>query len=1728
MIKGEKEYEEKQTKKQIYSIHNGDCAMHGISACDNCKCKRQKKQPKKIVLEAKKETVAKGCTVKLSVKKMLPKGASGKIKWTSSNKRIATVNKKGVVKGKNIGKAVITASVGKAKAKCKITVYKPAKKIKLTSASSYTAKVGDTIKVSAKVISPKKGAEPIKWTSGNEAIATVNKKGVVTCKSPGTAVIKGTSGKKSVRVVVTVQAQTNANTGTPATPSAPGQPAAPSTPSKPTEPTTPETPTNPENPTTKPEDPTEPAEPEEEETAEDILISGKSNDIQWSINRSGLLKIEGTGDYDAERILDDEGENLINVSPWCDYSNIISSAEVNVREITSMAGMFYQCYNLRRVSFTGSDTSKVTDVSNMFYEADYLAVLDLSACDFRNVTNISGFLQDADEIREFRTPLHFNHDEELYWNYEWVEKTDDGKEIIHTYIPKNQDRSITLYAYEKGINRHPDEQGVLETGQTNNIVWTVNEDGLLTITGAGNYELVEYVEDEDYSYYETPWYKYRNVITAAKVSVTEITSVKGMFSDCYSLQEVDFSASDFSKVTDASDLFSYGAISTIKCPIGVNIDIALPNSNYGWYQEDNKTAPFYEMLPRGLTKSVTLNKAKASSFPEDENLLVEGKSGDLNWKIDLNGKLTITGTGNYELQDMEVYNSSLGTYTEHDMPTWAEYRNYITSAVVKVKGLTSTKNMFKMCRSMKSVNMSGTDTSKVTNMSGMFEECVSLVSANISNMDTSNVTNMSYMFYYCSLLSPDVSNFNTSKVTNMSRMFGAGKGLNLDVSNFDTSKVTNMEGMFTSCDFKTLDVSNFDTSKVTSMSSMFSGCSNVTNLDLSSFNVENVENMEWMFRNCYSLETLNTSSFTNSKVLTVDSMFYGCNALKKIDLSGFDFSSLDFEKTDMEEIDTLGLEECTALEEIKCPKNVKVTNSYNPKSQYTLPYVEGKIWIDKNENIYDVLPENLSESITLTRVDGASYVLASGTSGEIQWELRADGNLTVTGQGDFTEKYETDWGDVIDIRTIPWKGYEEKIIKATVSVTGMTDASELFSGCKNLKEVDLAEFDTSEVTTMRSMFNYCSSLTTVNLSECNTTNVTDMSSMFYNCNKLTDIDLSGFDTSNVTDMSHMFSSCYQLSGVDLSKLKTHNVTNMTGMFAYCYALESLDVSGFDTGKVTNMSYMFYYCYQLSSVDVAKFDTSKVQNTERMFDNCFRLKSLNVSNFDISNATNITGMFNGLSGLESLDMSNFKFTELAGGQNIFGNSTYSSFYQLKEIHCPVNVTLDILLPLTDSTKGWVKKNDTSAFYVTFPKNLDVSVTLVPVEEIPENAQIASGVSGGVKWDITGSTLTLAGEGDLNYEYDYSYDDNMPVRPWNQYLSLIKSVKLMTSNMTTTENLFAGYGELENIDLSEFNSKTVTNMSGMFKDCYGLHDLDISALDTKNVTDLSSMVEGCSGLKTIDVSKLDTSSVTNMSCMFEGCSELTALDVSGMDTSNVTDMSYMFGNCSGLTELNIKDLKTSKVTDMSHMFEGCSGLTSLNVNGMDTSNVINMSEMFALCSKLNNLEISGINTSKVTDMSGMFEYCTALASLNLANFNTANVTDMGTMFECCESLESLDLSSFNTQNVKNMGWMFYDCEKLKALDVSSFNTDNVTVAYYMFSYSGLEQLDISTFDFSSLEDSEYYSSSIFGQKLAKIKTPKNVAIDIVLSNDGSVWKDEAGNQYYELPKDKAESITLTKVE
>ena len=117
-----------------------------------------------------------------------------------------------------------------------------------------------------------------------------------------------------------------------------------------------------------------------------------------------------------------------------------------------------------------------------------------------------------------------------------------------------------------------------------------------------------------------------------------------------------------------------------------------------------------------------------------------------------------------------------------------------------------------------------------------------------------------------------------------------------------------------------------------------------------------------------------------------------------------------------------------------------------------------------------------------------------------------------------------------------------------------------------------------------------------------------------------------------------------------------------------------------------------------------------------------------------------------------------------------------------------------------------------------------------------------------------------------------------------------------------------------------------MGGMFSGC-SLTTLDVSNFDTKNVTNMSGMFSHCSTLTTLDLSNFDTKNVTNMSEMFRGCSALTTLDVSNFDTQNVTDMSEMFSNCSALTTLDLSNFDTKNVTTMGNMFMGCEALTTI---------------------------------------------------------------------------------------------------------------------------------------------------------------------------------------------------------
>ena len=253
---------------------------------------------------------------------------------------------------------------------------------------------------------------------------------------------------------------------------------------------------------------------------------------------------------------------------------------------------------------------------------------------------------------------------------------------------------------------------------------------------------------------------------------------------------------------------------------------------------------------------------------------------------------------------------------------------------------------------------------------------------------------------------------------------------------------------------------------------------------------------------------------------------------------------------------------------------------------------------------------------------------------------------------------------------------------------------------------------------------------------------------------------------------------------------------------------------------------------------------------------------------------------------------------------------------------------------------------------------------------------------------------------------------------------------------------------------------TDSSGMFFQVFfdGLEnilEIDLSNFDTSKVTNMSFIFSGMSHLTTLDLSNFDTSQVTNMNNMFSGMSNLTTLNLSNFDTSQVTNMSNMFYNMSSLTTLDLSNFDTSKVTNMERMFNNMTNLTTLNLSNFDTSQVTNMSNMFAVTPKLTTLDLSSFNTSKVTNMERMFYGMRNLTILNLSNFNTSNVMSMSNMFSNMSSLTTLDLSNFDTSKVIIMNGMFSGMRNLTILDLSNFDTSKVTDMHDMFS---LENEDI----------------------------------------------------------------------
>ena len=977
--------------------------------------------------------------------------------------------------------------------------------------------------------------------------------------------------------------------------------------------------------------------------------------------------------------------------------------------------------------------------------------------------------------------------------------------------------------------------------------------------------------------------------------------------------------------------------------------------------------------------------------------------GTCEWSIDNAGCLVIRPFNGVS-GTLDDWSGSEGC---EGLPPWYIQRYSILSVRIEsgVVALTCYQ-MFFGCANAATFDLSGLDTSKVTNMSLMFYDCVLPTILNVSGFDTSNVVNISYMFLECEALSSlDVSNFNTSQATNMNGMFCNCFSLtSIDVSNFDTSSANGMADMFNGCCALTsLDVSNFDTSQATTIGGMFAGCELLNSIDVSNFDTTKVTSMSGTFQDCPSLKSLNLANFNTSKVVDMEYMFDRCSSLTSLDFSSFDTSQV----TNMAGM----FNECSSLTSLDL-------SGFNTSS------VTGTAWENKNIAKDETGMDSMFAGCeSLTSLNIANFDTSNVAS---MYNMFA-----------FCKSLTT-----LDI--------------SHFNTSQVTDMGRMFYGCQHLNILNVSNFDTGKVVRMTYMFGSCDSLTSLDVSKFKTSLVPDMSYMFASCLSLVTLDVSNFDTSNVTNMEEMFWGCGSLTSLNSSKFNTSKVTNMCKMFEGCSSLTSLDVSNFDTSNVVNMNGMFNGCSSLTSLDVSDFNTSVATDMTYLFQACKSLTFLDLSNFDTSNVSSMKGMFNACSNLHSVALSNnFSFCgsntsplctlPTPSGDNYTGkwiNCSDGKSYAASEIPNYTAATY-----VAEETVGW-----TTCGTCEWSIDSNGALVIQPINSSSEGTldnwgdSQAPWVNGNTRYSIK----TAEFKGTVHTLTASSMFDGCTS------LISIDLSGLDTSDTTNFNRMFSDCYRLTSLDLSLINTSNALSMNAMFDSCSSLNLVTLSEnfsffgsaatqlciLPTpsgdnftgKWVSSADSIAYAAADIPsntaaTYTAQKESPKWQTSGTCewMINNEGLLTIRPLSENTTGTLINWEKLSRNAPWSDQkLSIKSVVVEKgviAQTCKCMFKGCSELKSADLTNLDISNVTNMGGMFNGCSALESADLTGFSASNVTNMSYMFNGCSALESINLSSLTPSTTTKMDYMLRGCSMLTSITLpAGMNLSNtfLHNTTW------------------------------------------------------------------------------------------------------------
>ena len=1110
------------------------------------------------------------------------------------------------------------------------------------------------------------------------------------------------------------------------------------------------------------------------------------------------------------------------------------------------------------------------------------------------------------------------------------------------------------------------------------------------------------------------------------------------------------------------------------------------------------------------------------------------------------------------------------------------------------QNLPDTSNMFLSCIALKSIDFSNADLSKVTSMDFMFEGCTLLESVtfpeNLQNLET-----IEYAFSSCSSLkSIDFSNCNLTKLTYLNFMFKSCTSLESVSFPESLTNVVNMQNLFQECSsLQSIDLSNINLSKTGNFECMFESCSKLESVIFPRSGPQSLSTMTKIMKDCSSLTSIDLSMFTLSKYTRLNSFIDGCDSLVAIDFPIFDIKSSEIYDIFFYSRDPIFHFKYLNISGFSGESSDFATllNNFNQLGSASLAVCgsDKKIIRSAGALLYKQRVEmdiDFCCNYTECRVIKDPNYIIVNFNRDCTYTNGFENDYRPNIYSVFLDGEEKDRNEQLDIK----KG-SKLVIHFTAPLTDFSNffSSQYDSNVKNIISMDFSNFNSSLINKFTSAFKGCTSLKSLDLSSFKVTSETVISNMIEDCSSLVSVDISNFDLTN-KEINKIFKNIGKLqyvslinclgetndiytflnnikglnnekkflcindtkfNDVDSQYKESNNGDSIENVFERCcyfdienaackYLLVSFNnecsyESGFENvcraniDKIilddakkskndrleikagskmkiyfnkapTNFSNFFDVQYDanvanIDSIDFSHMDLTKVIDMGYLFKGCSSLESIIFSKATPTAIKNMAGMLSDCTGIKSIDLSNFIIPWGANMFPMFLGCNNLVAFDLPKIYNFLNG--QFLLQLYNQ---WFSPWGPPSSQPTLKYMNLCSLSGLNFEGIANSIGLFFLSNTGTEkvficlneQDFSAFLTSFEIVGNKN-----PYPDIMPgelPKPTINFerccdfnLETSECELPPTSNndsdLIDSDNYIVVYFN-GNIDYSNFMNRYRTGVAGIVANGKKL-----------NIEDSFTIQSGTS----LQIHFNET--VVSLEHFFdsitdENAASISSIDFSHFDSSKLSNMNSIFSGCFDLVTVDFTNFNWTNIQDIGYMFYGCDSFKSIDLSNADISKITNMERVFQSCDSLESVIFPESGPQNVENIDYMFYHCSALKSVDLSKFNLSKITDMYGMFDGCYSLESVAFPE-STQNVEDMGSMFSGCSKLKSIDLSKSNLSKVTNMEGMF--EDCETLESVAFPVSGPQNIEDMSNIFYGCSALKSMNFSNFDLAKVTNMD-----------------------------